>query len=93
MMRALALWLLPLTCVAACATLLGLRDQPQGAFPHRAHVLKGVNCATCHKQVAQSHARSELDLPGHRAASAATPSPTTRAPALAATDGRRTARE
>ena len=64
MMRHIALWLMPLLCVAACATLLGLHDQPARAFPHRAHVLKGINCASCHKQVAQSHAGSDLDLPG-----------------------------
>lgn len=59
-------WLLlgAFTLVAACASLLGLHDQPPRAFPHRVHVNSGVSCTTCHKQVAQSQASSALDLPG-----------------------------
>ena len=63
-LRYAAVWLVPLLCVAACATLLGLRDEPQRAFPHRAHVLEGVSCTTCHKQVADGQPDAPVDLPG-----------------------------
>lgn len=38
--------------VAACAGVLGLRRDGAAPFPHRAHVLAGVGCTSCHKGIA-----------------------------------------
>jgi hypothetical protein len=41
-----------LVVVAACAGVLGLARSPvTGVFPHRAHVLAGASCATCHQNI------------------------------------------
>jgi predicted CXXCH cytochrome family protein len=62
--HALALLALLLATLAACAGILGIRNQTQQAFPHRAHVIQGVACVQCHKTVARSEAAAALDLPG-----------------------------
>ena len=46
-----ALVIFALVALAACAGVLGLRKSGPQAFPHRAHVLKGVACTDCHRQV------------------------------------------
>jgi hypothetical protein len=55
--------LLLATGAAACAAILGIRPSTQKPFEHRAHVLKGVNCAECHRQGA-AQAEDRLTLPG-----------------------------
>lgn len=48
----------------ACVSVLGLPDQKaQRPFAHRAHVLEGIACVTCHEKVVQSEAATALDLP------------------------------
>ena len=61
---ALALLVLPLV-VAACAGVLGIRPtSPEHPFEHRAHVLKGVDCRTCHAEVGRAGDQGPLHLPG-----------------------------
>jgi hypothetical protein len=48
---------------AACAGILGVRPQAEHAFPHRAHVLKGISCVQCHTTTAKSDATSPAVLP------------------------------
>jgi hypothetical protein len=61
-----AAWLraLPLVLLAACAGLLGIRQPPERAFEHHAHVVKGIACVRCHTRVADSDPSAPLDLPG-----------------------------
>lgn len=40
-----------LVAVAACAGILGFTKPAPTAFPHRAHVVAGVSCVTCHARV------------------------------------------
>lgn len=63
--RRLALIAIALTAtLAACAGVLGLRSKSDPtAFPHRAHVLKGIACTTCHKTLAASGDDGQLHLP------------------------------
>ncbi len=49
--------------LAACAGVLGLRRAGDASFPHRAHVLKGIACTTCHETVATSGDDDKLHLP------------------------------
>jgi hypothetical protein len=49
--------------LAACAGVLGLRSDTQLAFPHRAHVLKGIACTTCHAGVGASGDDGVMHLP------------------------------
>jgi hypothetical protein len=59
--------LLPLVAALACAGILGIRSGTSQPFPHRAHVLQGVTCVQCHRQVTKSQAHDALDLPDTRA--------------------------
>ncbi len=61
---AFALLCVLLATLAACAGVLGIRKSSERAFEHRAHVLKGISCVTCHSRIATSDASSPLDLPG-----------------------------
>ena len=58
-------WILGLvTTVAACASVLGLRDEVREAtFPHRAHLLEGVSCFKCHRGLTQTEPTPRLHLP------------------------------
>jgi hypothetical protein len=47
----------------ACARILGLRQAGPSAFPHRAHVTKGVQCVTCHKDITNAGDTGPLHLP------------------------------
>lgn len=50
--------------LAACAGVLGLRrDAAAPGFPHRAHVIAGVACTTCHVGVAAATDTGPLHLP------------------------------
>lgn len=49
--------------VAACAGVLGLRREPGRVFAHRAHVVKGVSCPTCHAGVEQAGDDGSLHFP------------------------------
>jgi Cytochrome c7 and related cytochrome c len=42
--------------LAACAGVLGLRRGVPAVFPHRAHVLAGIGCASCHLGIANAGA-------------------------------------
>lgn len=51
--------------LAACVSVLGFRrTAPSHPFEHRAHVLKGINCVTCHEGIQSSDsAQSPLHFP------------------------------
>jgi hypothetical protein len=50
--------------VGACAGVLGLRRTvTPAAFPHRAHVLKGISCVECHTKVAKDGDTDPVELP------------------------------
>lgn len=49
--------------LAACAGVLGLRKDRPTAFAHRAHVVKGISCPTCHQGIDQAGDDSPLHLP------------------------------
>ncbi len=49
--------------LVACAGVLGLRRDPPRRFAHRAHVVAGVSCVTCHPGVSEAGDRSPLHLP------------------------------
>jgi len=49
--------------LAACAQILGFKPPGRKPFPHRAHVLAGTSCVTCHKGVAEAGDRGPLHLP------------------------------
>lgn len=50
--------------LAACAGVLGIRPREPGhAFEHRAHSLRGVDCKTCHEDVAKAGDVGPLHLP------------------------------
>lgn len=53
-----------LVTLAACAGILGLRKPVAPAFPHRAHVVAGVACVTCHAGVERAGDTGPLHLPG-----------------------------
>jgi len=48
---------------AACAHLLGLGETTK-AFPHRAHVIEGIACVTCHIDMDEAGDTGPLHLPG-----------------------------
>ena len=52
-----------LACVglAACAGILGYKQQTRDTFPHRAHVIRGISCTRCHADVGKPGVR--LNLP------------------------------
>ena len=48
----------------ACAKMLGLeRDEEDGAFEHRAHVLEGINCNECHVGIQQAGETGPMHFP------------------------------
>jgi hypothetical protein len=49
--------------VVACARILGFREAGPRAFPHRAHVTKGVTCVQCHKGITEAGDTGPLHLP------------------------------
>lgn len=50
--------------IASCAAVLGLKRKKQRQpFEHRAHVLKGITCETCHKGVTTAGETGKLNLP------------------------------
>jgi Cytochrome c7 and related cytochrome c len=49
--------------LAACAGVLGLRTAEPTAFPHRAHVTKGIACTTCHKGITTAGDDGVMHLP------------------------------
>lgn len=56
--------LLVVLLVGACAGILGLRHGVESAaFPHRAHVIKGIRCNQCHTTVATDGDESPVILP------------------------------
>jgi cytochrome c7-like protein len=62
-MRQLAL---PVACVvalAACAGILGLKRDKIAVFPHRAHVIAGVACTSCHQKLTTAPDNGALHLP------------------------------
>jgi len=51
--------------VASCAAVLGLKQKiKRRPFEHRAHVLKGINCGTCHVGVTKAGETGKDHLPG-----------------------------
>ncbi|HTJ47221.1 MAG TPA: hypothetical protein VL463_34205 [Kofleriaceae bacterium] len=54
---------LPLLALAACASILGFKPSQPTAFPHRAHVTKGIACTTCHQGLERKPETGELHLP------------------------------
>jgi hypothetical protein len=56
--------LVALLGLVACAGVLGLRRTPSKVFPHRAHVLAGVSCTTCHDGIEKAGDEGPLHLPG-----------------------------
>jgi hypothetical protein len=63
-MKRILLAALGLCALAACAKLLGYPDKngPR-PFEHRAHVLKGIACTTCHKGMTDAGDTGALHLP------------------------------
>lgn len=57
------LGLVVVATTAACAHLLGLHDAQLGKFAHRAHVLEGISCVTCHSGMQEVGERGPLHLP------------------------------
>jgi hypothetical protein len=58
-----ALALIAAAGLVACAGVLGLRKSGPPAFPHRAHVLAGVACVSCHAGVERAGDDGPLHLP------------------------------
>jgi hypothetical protein len=52
-----------LIALGACAGVLGLRTRNTQAFAHRAHVLAGVSCLTCHDEVSRAGDDDPVLLP------------------------------
>lgn len=50
--------------LGACAGVLGLRRGPTGMFPHRPHVLSGINCVGCHTGIDTAGSDAPLHIPG-----------------------------
>jgi predicted CXXCH cytochrome family protein len=48
---------------AACAQILGFKPAGRKPFPHRAHVLAGASCLTCHPGVESAGDEGPLHLP------------------------------
>ena len=48
---------------AACAKILGIREEAPKAFPHRSHAVEGINCVQCHSGVISAGDHGELNLP------------------------------
>lgn len=50
--------------LVSCAAVLGLkRGNKRGLFEHRAHVLRGITCETCHKGISKAGDNDPLHLP------------------------------
>jgi hypothetical protein len=47
----------------ACARVLGLRKDVEPVFPHRAHLVAGVSCVTCHAGVERAGDDGPLHIP------------------------------
>jgi hypothetical protein len=62
-LKRIAVALIALAAVAACARLLGLGKGSRKPFEHRAHVLAGVPCTTCHQGMSSAGDDSPLHLP------------------------------
>ncbi len=64
-MKRLLLAAAAVASLAACARILGYpdKDGPR-AFEHRAHVLKGIACTTCHQGMTTAEDTGPLHLPG-----------------------------
>ncbi len=63
MKRAIIAALVVVVVAAACARILGFDDKPERPFPHRAHVLEGVSCVTCHDGIQDTTDEGPLNLP------------------------------
>lgn len=48
---------------AACAQVLGIRPPERRPFEHRAHVLKGIHCNSCHAGIGAAGEEGALHLP------------------------------
>jgi hypothetical protein len=59
------LWLIlgAVALASACAGVLGLKPRGPHAFEHRAHVLKGISCLSCHQGVDQAGDTAPMHLP------------------------------
>jgi hypothetical protein len=62
-MKRLALACVALLAVAACARILGIEPREAGPFEHRAHVLEGIACVTCHPGMESAGDEGPLHLP------------------------------
>lgn len=62
MTRRLVLLAAPILLLA-CAGILGIRSNSARRFEHRAHVLAGVACVTCHTEVVRSTLESAPNIP------------------------------
>ena len=49
--------------LVACAGVLGLRPPGRQPFPHRAHVLAGASCTSCHRGAERAGDQGPLHLP------------------------------
>lgn len=66
-LRSILLIALPLA-LAACAGVLGIKRKTDArAFEHRAHVLKGVSCLSCHEGILGARDEGALHLPDTKA--------------------------
>ncbi len=52
-----------LSALAACARVLGFHDPEPEVFPHRAHVLEGISCVSCHAGIETAGEHGPLHLP------------------------------
>lgn len=50
--------------LGACASILGLREEDEQPFEHRAHALQGISCVRCHAGITEAEDTGPLHLPG-----------------------------